>query len=242
MYMSAPKRTSAPNPSSLPWGGRKQWQAAFLKSVRQDGTARRAWEMISRAGLETPAIRVLWTYAHPPTDHVKTAQRNAKRISRRIKALNRASKISKDRHTAGDPRVGLFFGRALDRYGDIVHSGMPFMDGGATVGDWAISRVAAGKGLPDLAASQKAFVSLGPRSPISDRKFWLFVLRCYAANAGVPLGFERLTALAHCADPNSELDPRTLARFLASIPTNFMAKCLRDFNNHSTPELFPPQN
>lgn len=240
--MSAPKRTNAPNPTSSPWVGKKQWQAAFLKKVGQDGTARRAWEIIKRAGLEAIALRALWTYAHPPTDHVKSAQRNVQRASRKIKALNRANKIARDRHGAGDPRVGLFFDRALEKYGDVVHSGMPFADDGATVGDWALARAAAGKGVPDLAASRKAFVSLGPRSPISDRKFWLFVLFCYAENTGVSIGAERLTALAHSADPDFEIDPRVLARFMASLPATFKAKCQCDFRNSPAPSLLPPQD
>jgi len=85
------------------------------------------------------------------------------------------------------------------------------------------------------------FVSLGPRSPIADRKLRLFVLQCYAENAGVSLGAERLTALAHCADPDSNLDARTLAGFLASLPPSFKAKCRDDFRSLPVPSILPPQ-
>ena len=198
--------------------------------------------MLKGAGLESAVLRALWTYAHAPTDYVKKEQGKARRVSRQIKALIRANKIAKDRYRAGDPRAGLFFDRALGNYGDVVHSGMPFAEDQSTVGDWALSRTATGKGMPDLAASRKAFVSLGPRSPISDRKFWLFVTHCYAKNDGVRLGLERLTALAYCADPDSNLNARSLARFFASISPNFKVKCLRDFRTLPAPPLLPPHN
>ena len=240
--MSAPKRTNAQRPITSALDGGSKWLAAFQKSVSQDGTAARAWEMLKDAGLETAAQRALWTYAHAPTDYVKEEQGKAQRVSRQIKALIRANKIAKDRYRACDPRAGLFFDRALGKYGDVVHSGMPFADDRSTVGDWASSRTAAGKGMPDLAASRKAFVALGPRSPITDRKFWLFVTYCYAKNGGVRLGLERLTALANCADPDSSLDPRTLARFFALISPSNKAKCLRDFRTLPAPPLLPPPN
>lgn len=240
--MSAPKRTNAPPPILSASELRSEWLESFHKNVSEDKTAPRAWDMLEGAGLETTAIRALWTYAHPPTEHVKKAQRNVRQVNRRIKALMRADKVEKERHMAGDRRATLFFDRSFQKYSDVVRSEMPFADDGVTVGDWALSRVAAGKGMPDLPASRKAFASLGPRSPVSDRKFWLFVLRCYAANAGVRLGFERLTALAHCADPDYELDPVTLAHFLASIPASFKGKCQRELINLPAPPLFPPQD
>jgi hypothetical protein len=216
--------------------------AAFERNVTEDRTARGAWEMLKDARLEREAQRVLWTYAHAPTDYVKEEHLKARRVSRQIKALVRADKIDKDRQGADDPRAALFFDRLLQKYIDVVRSEMPFADNGVTVGDWTLSRSAAGKGMPDLAASRRAFVSLGARGLIGDRKFYLFVLLCYVENAGVRLGLERLTALAHSADPDFQLAPRTLARFLASIPSSFKAKCLRDFRNLPAPPLLPPQD
>jgi hypothetical protein len=240
--MSAPKRRNAPPPILSASDGRREWLNTFRKSVSEDGTARRAWEMLVSAGLETAALRALWTYAHPPTEHVKQAQRSVRHVNHKIKALIRANKVAKEKRKVGDPRAALFFDRASQAYIDVVRSEMPFADDGDRVGDWALSRAAAGKGMPDLPASRKAFASLGPRSPISDRKFWLFVLLCDAENAGVRLGLERLTALAHCADPDCQLDPRALARFRASLSANFKAKCKCDFRNLSAPPLLPPRD
>jgi hypothetical protein len=240
--MSAPKRTNTRRPIVSARDGRSDWLAAFHKNVSQDGTARRAWVMLERAGLETTALRALWTYAHPPKDYVEAEQRKARNVNRAIRASSRADRIAMQRRKASDPRDDLFFDRAVAKFGDVVRLGMPFADEGTTVGDWALSRAAVGKGMPDLAASREAFVSLGARGPIADRKFRLFVLRCYAENVGVRLGLERLTALAHCADPNFDLDPRTLGRFLASLPRTFTDKCRAAFAQLPAPPLFPPQN
>jgi hypothetical protein len=91
--MSAPKRTDTARPISSASDGRLEWLDLFRKNVSQDGTARRPWDMLVRAGLETTTLRVLWTYAHPPTDHVNKAQRNIRRANRAMKALIRADKI-----------------------------------------------------------------------------------------------------------------------------------------------------
>jgi hypothetical protein len=240
--MSAPKRTYTARPISSANDGRVEWLDAFRKNVSQDRTAPRAWEMLRDAGLETAALRALWTYAHPPTEYMRKARRNVRHVGRQIKALIRADKIEKDKHNAGDQRATLFFDRSLQKYIDVLRSEMPFADDGVTVGNWSLSRAAVGKGIPDLPASRKAFVSLGPRGTVSDRKLWLFVLLCYAENAGVRLGLERLTALACCADPAYELDPRTLARFLASVPARFKTKCQSDLRNLPAPPIFPPPN
>jgi hypothetical protein len=144
--------------------------------------------MLKEAGLEAEALRALRTYSHAPTDYVKKEQRKAQRVNRQIRALIRANKIDEERHRADDRRAALFFDRALGKYRAVLRSEMPFADDGIVVGDWALSRTVAGKGLPDLPASRKAFASLGPRSPILDQKFWLFVVLCYAKNGGVRLG------------------------------------------------------
>lgn len=239
--MSAPKRTYTSRPPTSASDGIEEWLAIFRKNVNQDGTARRAWKMLERAGLETAALRALWTYAHPPTEHVEKAHRNVQHINRQIQALIRADKIAQQKHNAGDPRAALFSDRAWQKYADAVRSGMPFGDEGTTVGDWILRRVADGKGMPGVAVARRAFVSLGPRGPVSDRKHWLFVLLCYGVNAGLPLGLERLTALANCADGNCNLDPRTLARYLALLPERFKAKCREDFRKVPPPPLLPPQ-
>jgi hypothetical protein len=237
--MSAPKRTNALRSKHH---DRIEWLASFHKNVEQDGTARRAWDELVRAGVEAAALRTLWTYAHPPKDYVKTEQRKARRVNREIKALIRANRIAGQRLTTRDRRAGLFVDRALEKYRDVVRAEMPFANEGMSVADWAVSRSVSGRGTPDLPKSRKAFVSLGPRSPISDRKFWLFVLFSYAKNGGVRLGLERLTALAYSADPDSHLHARTLSRYLASISPDFKAKCLLDFRTLPTPPLIPPKN
>ena len=173
---------------------------------------------------------------------MKKAQRNVQRVNREIKSLIRAAKVEKQRTKADDRRAALFFDRYWKKHVDVVRTEMPFADDGDTVGDWLKSRLAAGKEMPGLPALRKVFVSLGPRSAISDRKFWLFVLRCYAANGGARLGLERLSALAYCAHPDSNLNARTLARFFASISPNSKVKCLRDFRTLPAPPLLPPHN
>ena len=115
---------------------------------------------------------------------------------------------------------------------------MPFGDG-ATIGDWAASRVVAGEVVPDLSTVGNVFGSMGPRGVVSNPMFWLFVLRCYGKNAGGPLGAERLAALAYCA--GADVDTRSLARYLASMPPDFEAKCRQDLSNLHTPSLLPPQ-
>src|SRR5260370_13433166 len=224
--MNAPNRTITQCSIPSANDGRSEWLAAFGKSVSENGTTRRAWKMLNDAGLETEALGALWTYSHPPTDYVENAQRDVQSVNRQIKALIRAGKVEEQKQKAGDPRAALFFDHYWKKHLDVLRSELPFTDAGVTVGDWALSRTAKGKGMPDLPTSRKAFASLGPRSPISDRKLWLFVLLCYAKNGGVPMGLERLTPLTHCADPDCELFPRTFARFLPPLPTNFMAKCL----------------
>lgn len=239
--MSAPKRTYTSRPPSSASDGREEWLATFRKNVSENGTARRAWEMLERAGLETAALQALWTYANPPDGYVAREQEKVQHVNRKIKALIRADKIAQQKHNAGDPRAALFSGRDWHKYADVLRCENPFGDEETTVCDWILRRVADGKGMPGLAAARRAFVSLGPRGPVSDRKHWLFVLLCYAENAGVRLGLERLTALAHCADQDCNLDSRTLARYLASLPERFKAKCREDFRKVPPPPLLPPQ-
>jgi hypothetical protein len=162
-------------------------------------------------------------------------------LSRELKALNRARVVERAKHNAGNQRTTLFFDRYLEKYRDVVRSRMPFAQNGVTVKDWVLRRAMSGKEVPNLADLRRGLVSLGPRGPISDRKFWLFVLACYATNAGIRLGAERLTALANCADPDSELDPRALARFLASLPSKFKVNSQRDIRNLPAVPLIPPQ-
>jgi hypothetical protein len=193
--MSAPKRTNASSPNPTVSDDRSKWLATFLTNVRRDGTASRAWEMLESAGLEKAALRALWTYAHPPHVYMKREHRKVRRINSMVKALIRSDKIDRERHEAGDPRANMFSERHRQKYDDLVRSEMPFADDGSRVAHWMLARVEAGKGIPDLPASREAFVSLGPRSPISNRKFWLFVLLCFAENAGIPLGL----GAPHCS-------------------------------------------
>jgi hypothetical protein len=189
--------------------------------------------MLTSAGLEVVAHNALWFYAHPPSDILKKEQQNLQHVNRKIKALVLARKIESDRRNAGDPRTSLFSNRRSHLESDLLRTKQPFAFDGSTIGDWVARRLIAGKPICDPPDLRKVFASLGARCPISDRKFWLYVLRCYASNAGVTLGAERLAALANCSDSNSrksDLSPRTLARQckLFSSQVNADCRAIRD--------------
>jgi hypothetical protein len=240
--MSAPKSTNAHCPTPAQYSHREKWQNAFQRNLSQDRTAKGAWGILVRAGLEDVALRALWTYAQPPAAHVQKANANVRQAKRKLKALQRAEKTEQVRRNAGDSREGLFSGRYVEKYTAVARSEMPFGDEGSTIGDWMASRAAAGKRLPSIAETGKAFASMGPRSPLQDRKLWLFILWSYAANAEVNLGAEKLTALANCADSGTGLDARTLRRYLASLSPGIKAKTQRDLSTLPAPPIVPPQN
>jgi hypothetical protein len=250
--MSAPKRTpSLTDTRSIPpelarWiETRQRWANRFSDNLKHDTTAEHAWEMLTNAGLKAVAHNALCFYAHPPSDRLKKEQRNLESVDRKIEALMRARKIERERRNAGDPRTGLFSDRRSRLEIDLLRAEEPFAFDGSTVGDWVIRRLIAGKRKCDLPKLRKAFASLGARCPISDRKFWLYILRCYASNAGVTLGAERLAALANCSDPHSSkshLGPRTLARYYKLFFSQVDADC-RAIRNVPPPlPLFPPQD
>ena len=261
MHMNAPKRSRAnlshPSSGSVPRQppnqpisaeqaheieSIKKWIANFKRNTDYDPTARRAWKMLVSEGLDAAALRMLRTYAKPPSDFVSAAHRHVCEVDREIKALIRAGEIERQKSEVADPRAGLFMDRYLRKHVDVLGVEMPFGDEGSTVSDWVLRRVGAGQGMPDLPDLRRTFVSLGPRGPVSDRKFWLFALRCHAETAGVRLGLKRLSALANCADASYELDERTLARYFASLPPGFQAKCRRDFAECPPPSLIPSQH
>jgi hypothetical protein len=249
--MSAPRRTpplsqADTKPISLeasPWiVARQRWLRHFELNRSNSSAASRAWEKLTNAGLENVAHQALWLYAYPLSGMLAKEQKKRQELDRRIKALIRARSIERIRRKAGDPRAGLFFERFSRKQLDLWRAEVPSSFDGSTVGDWMIRRFIAGKPTCDLPELRKVFASLGPRCPISDRKFWLYVLRCYASNAGVPLGAERLVALAHCSDPGSHLDPSSLARTFTLFRSQVDADC-REIRNVLPPlPLFPPQN
>src|SRR5262249_33371109 len=147
--MSAPKRMKASPETAASGDARREWLAAFRKSVRHDETARGAWKLLERAGLETTAQRAYWIYAHAPEAYVEREHGKVRQVNRKIKALIRSDRVVRQKHKGRDPRTVLFFDRSLEQYRDLVRSGMPFAGDGVTVGDWALSRAAAGKGMPD---------------------------------------------------------------------------------------------
>ncbi len=196
-----------------------EWLGELRQNLECDPTARRAWKKLGGAGLESEGVLALWHYAHPPTEYLRKGERRTRHLSAQLRALIRAGKVEQHKQTAGDPRAKLFFERYWDKHVDAVRAETPFADGG-TLGDWLISRAARG-GAPgyDLPKLRREIVRVGgERSPLSNPKFWLWILRCYATNAGVQIGSKSLVALANCARPRDSLDERSLARYLASVP------------------------
>jgi hypothetical protein len=247
--MSAPKRTPSPTEArSIPqelsrWiEDRERWVARFLANLKRDNTAELAWEMLRKAQLEAVAHNCLFSYAYPRTMLIDEEQRKLQDVIRKVKALERAVRVEHEKKQGDDPRTGLFCNRSDVKEHVLLNAEVPYAFDGTTVANWISERLPTGKSMCDLRGLRKAFASLGLRSPISDRKFWLHVLRCYAVNAEVKLGAERLAALANCSDPNSHLDPRTLARNLKLFSPSVVSADCNDIRRVSPPfPLLPPK-
>jgi hypothetical protein len=248
--MSATKRTTSQadnRPILLATLGcieaRQKWRDQFLDNLSGDRTASRAWKMLTGAGLDVVALPALWFYAHPPDR--KKEEHNLQYIVSKIKALIRELKIEVERRNAGDPRTALFSERRLSLERELLSAKQPFAFDGSTVGEWLTQRLLAGKPICNLPEMREVYASLGPRCPISDRKFWLYILRCYASNAGITLGAGRLAELANCSDPNShesDLSPRTLARQYKLFSSQVSADCSAIRDVPPPLPLVPPQN
>jgi hypothetical protein len=187
------------------------WRDCFLENCKDDRTAGRAWRRIESAGLDRPALWLLWHYA--AMDKVfPQVQACTRLITRNVKVVERARQVAAKRRS--DARSSLFERRKQDAVGDAART--PWFThsifGIDTLGE-AASRLCIVGGLP-VEEAPHVFAGAGEALRRYGPKMVLAVLDAGLQSRDLGIGSSSLAALARCARPDYDLDERTLRKFL----------------------------
>jgi len=190
-----------------------EWERGFLLNVRNDSTAREAWCEIEQADLGIGARVLLSQFAHGDWI-VRDVYSRGRRIADAQQVAKRAITVAKAKKS--DKRAALFARRAAEK---IRAAGQtPWINPYARENTVA-EAVAAHPELSGMSVEE--FAEEAPKYADTVRRHGntplLLILRDYAGKHGVLLGWNRLVALAGCADPERPEDPQNLSR-LANSP------------------------
>ena len=194
-------------------GPANEWGRRFLVTVENDSTAREAWRELEQAGLGIGAGILLSQYAHGD-GIVRDVYTRGRRIADAQQVAKRAITVAKAKKT--DKRAALFARRAAEKIRTAEQT--PWINPYAREKTLA-EAVAAHPELSGMSVEE--FAEKAPKFADTVRRHGntplLLILRDYASKHGVRLGWNRLGALAACADPERQEDPQNLSR-LANSP------------------------
>ena len=186
---------------------RLDWERQFVNCCKADGVANKTWTKLDGAGVGYVCKELLWWYFN----HERYSA-DIQPIVHNLKALGRAQRVKQE--SLSDPRAGLFSQRYEEAAETALQSPWPFDNSDVrTVGEAAlkypgtIGALSIDKAGSSLAKDRESVRRFGA-------KFLLVILRVGAEAHSVHVTPNSLAALANCADPNHDLDGRSLRRFL----------------------------
>lgn len=195
----------------------KQWERIFKERLRAEGTAERAWSKIEKAsnesGLDLDWVVALFLFKAAKMHDSVSAEirRGLSNQVHALKAARLADRVAKKR--SRHPKAQRFALRRMEALQIAAKTSWAFRNPNVKTLHDAASRY------PEIGAEtlEQAPHSVAKGAETirrwGPRKLMLAAIRAGARAHGVNLTPSALAALANCADPDWEINERTLRRF-----------------------------